>query len=121
MAALETVADYLAEARNLLQDLVQPYRYPDDHLVTGLNISLQEVRRLRPDLLRRYLRTAIPSYSASSPTTAVEMEEQFRIALAYYMAGYAQLQDDEESQDTRAAGFIAMFMNTFTVNGVRSA
>jgi len=51
MPALETVGQYLSEARRLLQDEYAPsYRYPDRDLVEALNIGLLEARRLRPDL-----------------------------------------------------------------------
>ena len=116
--ALETVADYLRESRILLQDFVAPYRYPDEALLRALNMGLQEVRRLRPDLLRRYLRTTLPQYT--SVTQTVEMEEQYRLPLVWFITGYAQLADDEDVQDQRAAGFVAMFMNTLTINGVRA-
>ena len=116
--ALETVADYLRESRILLQDFVEPYRYPDAALLRALNMGFQEVRRLRPDLLRRYLRTALPVYDDIH--ASVEMEEQYRLPLVWFITGYAQLCDDEEVQDQRAAGFVAMFMNTLTINGVRT-
>ncbi len=115
--ALETVADYLRETRILLQDFVEPYRYPDAALLRVLNMGLQEVRRLRPDLLRRYLRTSLPVYA--TPEQQVDLEEQYRLPLVWFMTGYAQLQDDEDVQDQRAAGFVAMFQNTLTYNGVR--
>ena len=50
MPALDTVAQYLEEARRLLQDEVAPFRYPDDDIVDALNIGLMEARRLRADL-----------------------------------------------------------------------
>jgi hypothetical protein len=115
--ALETVADYLRESRILLQDFVEPYRFPDEALLRALNMGFQEVRRLRPDLLRRYLRTSLPNYT--DVHAAVDMEEQYRIPLVWFISGYAQLCDNEEVQDQRAAGLIAMFQNTLTFNGVR--
>jgi hypothetical protein len=47
---LETVADYVDDARVLLLDQVQPYRYDDTSLLTALNVALLEGRRLRADL-----------------------------------------------------------------------
>jgi hypothetical protein len=47
------------------------------------------------------------------------MEEQYRLPLVWFITGYAQLTDDEDVQDQRAAGFVAMFQNTLTINGVR--
>ncbi len=108
--ALDTVADYLNSARVLLQDTLAPYRYTDAELVNGLNLGLLEVRRLRPDLLKAYFRTAIPTYSALTPADAVSFEPGYRVALLYYICGQAQLRDDENTQDARAT----VFLNKFT-------
>jgi hypothetical protein len=53
MTALVTVADYVSDARVLLQDTVEPYRYADTELVTGLNFALMECRKQRIDLFPR--------------------------------------------------------------------
>jgi hypothetical protein len=37
--ALDTVVDYLAQARVLLQDKTYPPRYPDAELVEALNLE----------------------------------------------------------------------------------
>lgn len=108
--ALDTVADYLSSARVLLQDTLSPYRYSDAELVNGLNLGLLEARRLRPDLLKSYLKTTPPSYSSGSPSTTVAMDPQYRVALLYYICGQAQLRDDETTQDARAT----VFLNKFT-------
>lgn len=110
MAALETVSDYISQARVLLMDAIPDYRYSDDELVTNLNMGLLEMRRLRPELMRSYFRSSIPSYSASSPSTAVAVDVQYRVALLYYICGMAQLRDDENTQDARAT----VFLNKFT-------
>ena len=46
---LDTVQDYITDARVLLQDLISPYRYDDPSLLTALNVALLEARRLRAD------------------------------------------------------------------------
>jgi len=110
MAQLTTVQDYIDTARTLLQDTVNsPYRYSNADLVNALNLSFLEVRRLRPELVRAYFTTSLPSYSASSLTTTVAMDQQYRIALLYYICGHVQLRDDEVSQDQRAAIFMSKF------------
>ncbi len=108
---LETVADYVAYARELLQDTKNtPYRYSDISLVRALGLSLPEAKKLRPDL---FLNVTIPNLSAND-TTVVPMNEMYRTALVYYMCGIAQLRDDEEVQDQRAAAFLAMFQAKLT-------
>lgn len=111
MAALDTVANYVADARVLLQDTVDaPYRYSTAELVENLNLGLLEIRRLRPDLLMSSFRGTFPSYSASALTTTVALDVQYRMALLYYICGQAQLRDDEATQDSRAT----VFLNKFT-------
>ena len=109
--ALDTVADYVRNARVLLQDTVADYRYSDTELVEGLNLGLLEVRRLRPDLMRSYFRSSIPTYTTTSmSTTAVAMDPMYRVSLLYYICGQAQLRDDENSQDARASVFLNKFV-----------
>lgn len=108
--ALDTVADYVRDARVLLQDTVAEYRYPDAELVENLNLGLLEIRRLRPELLRSYFRTAIPSFTSTAMAAAVPLDYQYRVALLYYICGQAQLRDDEATQDARAT----VFLNKFT-------
>lgn len=109
MATLAVVSDYVTEARVLLLDQLPPYRYLDNELLTGLNMSLLEARKLRPDL---FLTTtpigSVPSFSAVD-STAVPMDPQYAVALVYYVAGNAQMRDEESTQDSRAGAFMAMF------------
>ena len=103
--ALDTVADYVSEARVLLQDQVVPYRYADNELVTGLNLAFLEGRRLRPDL---FIVNAIPSFTDADSTT-VKLDEQYRVAFLYYVCGNAQMRDEENTQDARSADFMQKF------------
>lgn len=103
---LNTVADYVAYARVLTQDTVQPYRYPDDDFVTALNIAIMESLRVRPDL---WLGVAtLPSFTTND-TTGVTINPMYRVAFVYFMVGQAHARDEEETQDTRASAFIGMF------------
>lgn len=104
--ALETVAKYIAYARELLQDEKDtPYRYSDASLARALSLALPEAKKLRPDL---FINVTIPDITAND-ATVVPMDEMYRTALVYYMVGIAQLRDDEEVTDQRAAGFLGMF------------
>jgi hypothetical protein len=115
MAALSTVAEYVTAARTLLSDTVEPFRYSTADLVLGLSIALLEARRLRPDLfIGRY--DDIPSFTVSD-ATAVDFDEQYRMALVYYIIGHAQLRDAEDTQDARAAAFLNKFTSQLTVLG----
>lgn len=48
--SLDVVTDYISEARILLQDVAQPYRYPDADLIQAFSIAIMESRKLRPDM-----------------------------------------------------------------------
>ncbi len=50
MSALDTVTDYISDARTLLQDTISPYRYDDPSMLVAFNVTLLEVRRVRADL-----------------------------------------------------------------------
>lgn len=111
--ALETVQLYVAYARELLQDERDtPYRYSDASLVRALSLALPEAKKLRPDL---FVNVTIPTITANDGTV-VPMDEMYRTALVYYMIGIAQLRDDEEVTDQRAAAFLAMFNAKLTGN-----
>lgn len=124
-----TVGGYLRDVRTLLQDRHEPYRYSTRSLVSALNITLLEVRRVRPDLLLDYL-DATPQYYAAGDTgdqsedeidaeddlwdAFVPMEEQFRAALVHGVAGHAQMRDQEDIQDARASDFMRVFYKILT-------
>jgi len=115
MATLATVQDYVTAARVLLNDTDPDYRYSDDDLLLALNLGLLEARKLRADLFLG--RTdAVPSFAAVN-TTAVDFDPQYRVALLYYIVGYTQLIDEEDTQDARAASFINMFKQALVVLG----
>lgn len=121
MAVLETVQDYVSQARILLQDTVAPYRYDDESLVTALNLAFYEIARLRPDILiglEISQRTTsqvdtgdadVSNYSAAYMSDVVGLPVQYRVAALYFICGNAQLRDTEDVQDARASAFINRF------------
>jgi len=106
--ALDTVANYVAETRVLLQDVVPTYRYGDAELVMALNLGIMTARRNRPDL---FLSGVVPQFTAAdiANNTVFVMDPQYRVAFLFFMVGFAQLRDEEDTQDTRAAAFIGKF------------
>lgn len=107
MAGLATVQDYITESRRLLQDTIVPYRYPDADLLEALNIGLMEAFRLRADLFLPEF--DVPVLTAID-TTPVSFDKMYRSALVYYVVGRAQLRDDEQTQDARAASLLTKFV-----------
>lgn len=161
-ATLNTVSDCLGVIRTLLQDFVEPYRYPNADVVAGLNFGLLDMKRVRPDLFigiryenqsrfivagdktggdptqvavfgptipamtpiqkqqpRRHGVLTIPSFDATSSmswtTALIPIPPEYRMALVYYAAGHVQLRDDEVTQDSRAAAFIASYRQSMGV------
>ena len=112
MPALDTVADYIAECRRLLQDEDTPPRYPDSDIVENLNMALLEARRLRADLFLP-MGFEQPFYDASGAidlTAKVNFEPMYRPSLIYYIVGRTQLRDDEETTDQRASALMNKFL-----------
>lgn len=112
-AALENVGQYLTEARRLLQDEHDPFRYPDADLVDALNIGLLEARRLRADLFLPIFTIEWFDPSKTAPGTdldkKVTFDPMYRQTLVYYMVGRMQLRDDEGTTDARAGALLTKF------------
>jgi hypothetical protein len=100
----------MADARTLLQDTIPPYRYDDPSLLTALNITLLEARRLRPDLFVFNLETKGQTQSFTEvDETYVAMEPQFRLAILHGLCAHALERDQEDVQDVRASSLMAQF------------
>lgn len=106
--ALETVSDYLTDVRTLLLDSVAPYRYDDPSLLTALNVTILEARRLRPDLFVFRHHDKVPQFFTND-TSEFEMEPQFRLAFVYGVCAHALARDQEDVQDNRAATMMTAF------------
>ena len=107
---LNTVADYIADARTLLQDIIPPYRYDDPSLLVAINVTLLEARRLRRDLFVFNLTTKGQTQAfAEIDDTYVDMEPQFRLAILHGLCGHACERDSEDYMDARVTSFLAMF------------
>ncbi len=108
MAALDTIADYISDARTLLQDTVSPYRYDDASLLVAFNVTLLEARRVRADLFVFHHHSRVPHFSTVN-TEPVHFEEPFRLALVYGTCAHALARDQEDVQDARSASFMRVF------------
>jgi hypothetical protein len=115
---LETVSDYIRDARTLLLDTTQTYRYSDPSLLVAFNLALLEGRRLRPDLFVYKYGNQVPVYEAVSGA-AVPIEPQFRKAFVYGLCSHALARDQEDVQDQRSNAFMDM-MTAILVGGSAS-
>jgi len=107
--ALDTVADYVQQARVLLQDTYGPsYRYASLDIVQGLNLGLQRARQVRADL---FLANdgAVP-YFTEDDASIVPFSVLYRYGLLLWIVGHVQLRDAEDVTDARAAAMQTAFM-----------
>src|SRR5215831_7887036 len=108
ISALETVSDYIADARVLLQDLIPSYRYDDPSLLTAFNVTLLEARRMRADLFIYTESGRVPYYAAVSGQR-VPLEESLRLPMVYGLVGHALARDQDDYQDARSGSFLQLF------------
>jgi hypothetical protein len=110
LPTLNTVANYIADARTLLQDVIPPYRYDDPSLLVAFNVTLLEARRLRADLFVFNLSVNGQTQAFTEvDQTYVDMEPQFRLAILHGLCGHALERDQEDVQDIRATTFLQLF------------
>jgi hypothetical protein len=107
---LNTVADYINDSRVLLQDIVVPYRYDDSSLLTALNTTLLEAKRIRADLFVFNLKVLGQAQAFfTNDATYVDIEPPFRIAILFGVCAHALMRDQEDYADSRASAFLNMF------------
>lgn len=131
----KTFQNLIDEAREILQDTDSGgYRYETTTLTNKLNRGLQELARLRPDAFYAYFMrddilvpevVAIDSDPDSDPDTLDAAEDgqvalsdnfglpmQFYNPLVFWVAGSAELIDDEFTNDGRAMTLLTNFKAT---------
>ena len=116
---LNSVADYVKDARTLLQDTIEPYRYDDASLLVALNLTLLEAKRIRSDLFvfNIQVRGQVQAFLAVDDTY-VEMEPSFRLAILHGLIGHALERDQEDYEDQRASAFLGMFNQGLVGHGI---
>jgi predicted phage-related endonuclease len=112
--ALSTVADYVSEARRLLQDQNVPYRYPDTSIVLALNLAIGEASRIRAEMFQDYFDDDLPAYYADDLDEVVDVPPAFRIAFLYFIVGHNQLADQEDTTDARSTVLLNKFIAQLT-------
>jgi len=115
--AKKTIGDCVSEARVILQDTVTPYRYSDDELLSYFNNALYELKRLRPDLYIGSFGSDLLIYTTSDLSTEVPFASIAFQPVLLYMAGFAELRDDEFTVDQRAGTLLRAFTGQLTGRG----
>lgn len=94
------VSQLFSGVRDLLQDKVPPYRYPDESLFEILNEGVIEMRRVRPDLFIGKLASDVALVAQLGDT--LPFPQQFYGPVKNYVVGRAEMRDDEFTNDKRA-------------------
>jgi len=117
---LETVSDYITDARTLLQDVIQPYRYDDPSLLVAFNTTILEARRIRPDLfVYNHGHDRVPSFN-SNDNEEFKMEPAFRLAFVFGTVAHALMRDQEDIEDSRATAFMSAFNSMLIGTGAQA-
>lgn len=116
MAATDEKSVYASEvirlARDILQDTrVNEYRYTEASLRDIYNLGIREVRRVRPDFFMLASDGPLPVLTDVSDldTTLVNIPDWSINSLVMFIAGYAELRDDQFTVDARAATLLSQF------------
>jgi hypothetical protein len=113
----KTIDDALTDARVILNDTAGD-RYTDADLISDLNSAISMTKMLRPDVFR--LGEALPEFTvadlAQLPATDFPLPEIFYQSFVYYLAGNAELRDDEFAVDNRAMTLLSAYRRNLTGN-----
>jgi len=102
---MRTVGEAVTQAREILQDEDDTaYRYSDSQLVSYFNNCTAELKRVRPDIF--IFGEALPSFTDGELTEYFPFPQQYFQSFIYFMAGTAELRDDEFTVDSRAMTLI---------------
>ena len=102
-------------AQEILQDTAG-VRYPIADLVDYLNEGIVAIRRVRPDLFIGQYTTPLTAVTEGTLANALPTPDSVFEGLAYYVAGRAELRDDEFAVDGRAMTMMGR-LNTNLLQG----
>src|SRR5439155_321956 len=101
---LDTVNDYIVQGRVILQDQVQPYRYPDTDYIAALNLACQRAAGWRFDVFLGQVPTFV-----GTGDSATTIPAQMRPAFLNYVVGQIEVRETEATDEARASSFLASF------------
>ena len=111
----KSIDDALTDARVILNDAAGG-RYTDAHLISDLNSAISMTKMIRPDAF--ILGEALPEFTVAdlnqNPATDFPLPEIFYQSFVYYLAGNAELRDDEFAVDNRAMTLLAAYRRNLT-------
>ena len=108
-----SIGTCIQSAREILKDEdSECYRYEQSELISYFNIASTQLLRLRPDVFRvteQMLYVDPNETDYTSDDYVFPYPIQLYGAFIYFIAGYAELRDDEFSDDARASKLLAKF------------
>ena len=111
-----TYGTVVREVRGILQDEAVPLRYPDQTLVDAINLAIDEMWRIRPDLFHGpSLLAGQPPHivvTLAAPAPVIDLPAFYHTSLVAFVAGWAELRDDQFTQDGRAATLLKAFSDS---------
>jgi hypothetical protein len=108
----KTYQTAIDEAREILQDVDEPYRYTDTILLNILNRALQELGRIRPDAFWSTFSAddiVVPEVTTLDLSTTFPLPMQFYLPVVSFLVAWAEVLDDEFTQDGRAGMLLQQF------------
>ncbi len=109
----KTYQTAIDEAREILQDTDDDgYRYSEATLLNILNRALQELGRVRPDAFWSTFSTddiVVPEVATLDLSTTFPLPMQFYLPVVSFIVAWAEVVDDEFTQDGRAGMLLAQF------------
>ena len=108
----KTYQTAVTEAREILQDTEEPYRYSDAILLNILNRALQELGRIRPDAFWTTFSTddiVVPEVATADLGTTFPIPMQFYLPVVSFIVAWAEVLDDEFTTDGRAGMLLQQF------------
>lgn len=106
-----TVGDVITAVRVILND-ADGDRYTDAQLIADFNSATSTAKSLRPDAFR--LGEVLPAYDDTELAEDFPLSEIFFQPFVYYIAGTAELRDDEFAVDGRAMTLLTAFRRDLT-------
>jgi len=118
--AKRTLGQLVTEARKVLSDTVVPYRYTESAMYDYINNLQYEIKRIRPDCYIGNYNSDLPIYTETDSAVEIPFPSILFQAAVWYIAGSAELRDDEHTVEGRATSMISVFNNTLTTTPGRS-
>lgn len=111
----KSVDDALTDARVILNDSAGD-RYTDAQLVSDFNSAISMTKMLRPDAFKlgEVLPEVVVADLQQEPATDFPLPEIFYQSFIYFLAGTAELRDDEFAVDGRAMTLLAAYRRNLT-------